>query len=298
VLPELSPADQAQIVADRLRGTGVTGVHGYFAHAPAEVAALAARHLDVPYGFSVHAKDARKLDKDVLAERVRGAACVVACNDDVAGELPGHAGNVHLIPHGVDLLRFGSAQPSDDGLLRLLAVGRLVEKKGFDILIDAAARLTVPFELRIVGDGPLRARLADRIAHAGLTGRIELVGSRTHDQLPAEYAAADLVVVPSVIDREGDRDGLPNVVLEAMASMRPVVASDVASLGSAVIDGETGLLVPPRDPIALAYALDALGRRSAIRQRLGDNGRARAERDYELGDCTDRFRHVMELAYA
>jgi glycosyltransferase involved in cell wall biosynthesis len=106
------------------------------------------------------------------------------------------------------------------------------------------------------------------------------------------------VVVPSVIDRDGDRDGLPNVVLEAMASMRPVVASDVAALGSAVIDGETGLLVPPRDPQALASALDALGRRSAVRQRLGDNARARAEREFELGRCTKRFLGAMELAYA
>jgi glycosyltransferase involved in cell wall biosynthesis len=183
-------------------------------------------------------------------------------------------------------------------VLRLLAVGRLVEKKGFDVLVDAAALLTLPFHLRIVGEGPLRERLADRIVHAGLTGRVELAGSRTHAQLPGEYAAADLVVVPSVVGPDGDRDGLPNVVLEAMASMRPVVASDVASLGSAVIDGETGLLVPPRDPVALAYGLESLGRRAALRRRLGDNARARAERDFELGRCTDRFRHVVETAYA
>jgi predicted glycosyltransferase len=298
VLPRSSPEDQAQALVDRLRGTAVTGVHGYFAHTPAQVARLAAGALDVPFGFSVHAKDARKVESAVLAQRVEAAACVVACNADVAADLPRRDGNVHLIPHGVDLLRFDGAPPAPAGVLRLLAVGRLVEKKGFDVLVDAVARLTVPFRLRIIGDGPQRERLAAAIAAAGLDGRVDLCGPRTHDQLPGEYAAADLVVVPSVVDGEGDRDGLPNVVLEAMASMRPVVASDVAALGSAVVDGETGLLVPPGDAGALASALDALGHRSAVRRRLGDNARARAEREFELGRCTDRFLGVMEAAYA
>ena len=296
VLPPVSVDDQAQALVDRLRGTGVTGIHGYFAHRPAEVAHLVASALDVPFGFSVHAKDARKVEPAVLADRVRDAACVVACNPDVVCDLP-DGGNVHLIPHGVDLLRFGGAPPAEDGVLRMLSVGRLVEKKGFDVLLDAVTRLTVPFRLKIVGDGPLRDALQQAIDRAGLDGQVELAGPRTHHELPAEYAAADLVVVPSVVDRDGDRDGLPNVVLEAMASMRPVVASDVAALGSAVVDGETGLLVPPRDPQALAAALDALGRRSAVRHRLGDNARARAEREFELGACTERFLGVMELAY-
>jgi len=299
VLPAgLSPSEQAGVVAERLRGTGVAGVHGYFAHTPAEVAELAARELDVPFGFSVHALDARKVDPEVLADRTRASACVIACNPDVAGELPSSAGNVHLLPHGVDLKRFPPELPSTNGHLRLLAVGRLVEKKGFDVLLEAAARLTVPFSLRIIGEGPQRAELLAAIEALDLADRVQLAGAQTHDRLPAEYAAADLVVVPSVVDRHGDRDGLPNVVLEAMASMRPVVASDVAGIGSAVTDGEAGLLVPPGNAAALASALDTLGRRSALRQRLGGNARARAEREFELGRCTARFVGVLEAAYA
>ena len=299
VLPGvLAPAEKAELVAERLEGSGVTGVHGYFAHEPAEVAQLAAGLLGVPFGFSVHARDARKVAPEVLAARTRAAACVIACNEDVAGELPADAANVHLIRHGVDLLRFPPEAPAGNGLLRLLAVGRLVEKKGFDVLLDAAARLTVPFSLRIVGDGPQRPALLAAIEELGLAGRVELCGLRTHDRLPAEYAAADLVVVPSVVDRNGDRDGLPNVVLEAMASMRPVVASDVAGIGSAVTDGEAGVLVPPGDAAALASALDALGRRAAVRQALGERARARAEREFELGRCTERFVAVVEAAYA
>jgi glycosyltransferase involved in cell wall biosynthesis len=299
VLPEvLSPADKAELVARRLEGSGVSGLHGYFAHEPAEVAQLAAGLLGVPFGFSIHARDARKVAPDVLAARTRAAACVIACNEDVAGELPADARNVHLIPHGVDLLRFPPEAPAGDGTLRLLAVGRLVEKKGFDVLIDAVSRLTVPFTLRIVGEGPERGALLQAVAQLGLAGRVELCGARTHDRLPAEYAAADLVVVPSIVDRHGDRDGLPNVVLEAMASMRPVVASDVAGIGSAVTDGEAGVLVPPGDAAALASALDGLGRRAADRQRLGAHARARAEREFALGRCTERFLGVVEGAYA
>ena len=130
----------------------------------------------------------------------------------------------------------------------MLAVGRLVAKKGFDVLVEAAARVERPFRLRIVGEGPEREALERRISSAGLGGRIELCGPRTHAELPGEYASADLVVVPSVVDPTGDRDGLPNVVLEAMACARPVVASDVAAIATAVTPGETGLLVPASRP--------------------------------------------------
>jgi predicted glycosyltransferase len=298
VLPDVSPLEQAGIVAERLRDIGVTGIHGYFAHAPAEVAMNAAAELDLPYGFSVHAADARKVTPEALAERVRGAACVIACNSDVATALGAGHDHVHLIRHGVDVTRFSCAAPPGAEPLRLLAVGRLVEKKGFDILIGAAARLTVPFSLRIVGDGPLRAPLSQMIRDFGLAGRVELCGTRNHDQLPSEYAAADLVVVPSVVDGRGDRDGLPNVVLEAMASTRPVVASDVADLGSAVIDGRTGLLVPPGDPAALAAALNSLLHRAELRRALGAEARRRAETEFELGRSTERFVNALEAAYA
>jgi predicted glycosyltransferase/glycosyltransferase involved in cell wall biosynthesis len=297
VLPPVGAVEQAAIVAERLLEQGVTGIHGYFAHTPAEVAMNAARALDLPYGFSVHAADARKVTPEALAERVRGAACVIACNTDVATALGAGHDHVHLIRHGVDVTRFSCAPPPGAEPLRLLAVGRLVEKKGFDILIGAAALLTVPFSLRIVGDGPLRESLSQLVRDFGLADRVELCGTRTHAQLPSEYAAADLVVVPSVVDARGDRDGLPNVVLEAMASTRPVVASDVADLGSAVIDGRTGLLVPPGDPSALAAALDSLLHRAELRRALGAEARRRVESEFELGRSTERFVTALEAAY-
>ncbi|HYJ46918.1 MAG TPA: glycosyltransferase, partial [Pyrinomonadaceae bacterium] len=275
----------------------VCGVHGYFAHTPAEVARHAAARLGVPYGFSVHARDARKVAPTELAERARAAACVVACNGDVAEDILGGGAPVHLLPHGVDLKRFRPRPQPTGGPMRLLAVGRLVEKKGFHILLDAVTRLRFPFHLRIIGAGPEHERLADMIAANGLAESVSLEGSLTHEELPAAYADAHVVVVPSIQDKSGDRDGLPNVVLEALASARAVVASRISAIGSAVTHGETGLLAPPGDVAALAHALEHLYPHPTLRETLGRNGRAKVERDFEVGRCTAQFLQLMESVY-
>ena len=299
VLAPGTPEEQAAEVAARLEGEDVTAVHGYFAHLPAEVARTAARRLGVPHGFSVHALDARRAGRDGLARRGRDAACVVACNPDVAAEVRDAGVRVALIPHGVDLDRFPAAPPApEDGTLRLLAVGRLVAKKGFDTLVDAVALATAPVHLRIVGAGPEHDALAERIAARGVQDRVELAGTRTHDTLRAEYAAAHAVAVPCVQDAAGDRDGLPNVVLEAMASGRAIVASRIAAVGSAISDGDTGLLVTPGDPADLARALDDLAAPARPGGPARRRARARVERDFDLRACTDRLRAHLETAYA
>ena len=299
ILPQRPPTEQAEIVAEHLRGTNVAGVHGYFAHAPAEVAARAAARLGVPYGFSAHARDARKVDAYELAHRGRGAAVVIACNTDVAASLCELGVSAQLVPHGVDIGHFvppNGVHTHDR--LRLLSVGRLVEKKGFLVLLSAVARLDIPFSLRIIGDGPERGRLHEAIEMLGLADRVTLAGGRTHAELPDEYAAADIVIVPSVRDRSGDRDGLPNVVLEAMAASRPVVASRIGAIPMAVTHRQTGWLVGSGDAGALAGALRVLAAHADLRERLGRAGRARVTRDFAISLCTDRLLAVLEAAYA
>ena len=297
VLPEGEPARQAAFIADRLVGRRVGGVHGYFAHTPAEVAAHAARMLGVPYGFSTHARDARKVAPKVLAERASKAACVVACNTDVAEEILRSGAPVHLLPHGVNLRRFKPRPQTHSKELRLLSVGRLVEKKGFHVLLDAVSRLSFPFRLRVIGEGPERVRLTGMVRTHGLQDRVTLEGSLTHAELPEAYAESDVVVVPSIQDSSGDRDGLPNVVLEALACARAVVASRISAVGCAVNNGETGLLVPPGDPGALAAALGRLAGAPALRERLGRGGRERVEREYEVGRCSERLFRLLTSVY-
>jgi glycosyltransferase involved in cell wall biosynthesis len=298
MLPSGTVREQAETVAAHLRGTDVAGVHGYFAHTPAAVAARAAAELRVPYGFSAHARDTRKVEPAELARRGRGAVVVVACNADVAASLRERGVTAVLVPHGVDVVHFVPPEGVCRGdRLRLLSVGRLVEKKGFLGLLSAVARLEMPFSLRIIGEGPEAGRLQDAIERLGLSERVTLCGGRTHADLPHEYAAADIVVVPSVLDRTGDRDGLPNVVLEAMASARPVVATRIGAIPTAVEHQRTGWLVGDGDPAALAEAIRVLGVDAERRARLGRAGRARVEQDFALPQCTERLRRVLEAAY-
>jgi colanic acid/amylovoran biosynthesis glycosyltransferase len=222
---------------------------------------------------------------------------VIACNAAAAAEVERAGGKADLVPHGVDLSRFRPRAFRPRGPLALLAVGRLVEKKGFHVLIDAAAQLRTAFRLRIVGDGPEHARLAGAVQRHGLAESVELAGPLTHHELPAEYAAADVVVTPSLADAAGDRDGLPNVVLEAMASGLSVVGGDVGALATA-LNGRSGLLVPPGDADALADAVELLAARPGLRAAIGQAARARVQRDFDLDRCGERLLGRLRSAYA
>ncbi len=297
VLPNGGADKQAAVVANALKDRKVRAVHGYFAHHPAEVAWRAAERLRLPFGFSVHAKDARKISTVELRTRARRAACVVACNSDVAATIQQTGARVHLIPHGVDLERFQVKPPPASETFQVLAVGRLVEKKGFHHLIEAASRLSFPFRLRIIGEGPERERLTRMISAYCLGDRVMLCGPRSHDQLPDDYAGAHVVAVPSIVDEAGDRDGLPNVVLEAMATGRAVVATKAGAIETAVRNNETGLLLPPGDSLLLAVALARLAQDLGLRERLAAAAREYVEQHYEVKRCSERFCHLLEEAY-
>jgi glycosyltransferase involved in cell wall biosynthesis len=298
MLPDGDAETQAATVVEELGDEQVDGVHGYFAHRPADVAARAARALGVRFSFSVHALDARKVPTTELADRARAAAGVVACNTDVARHVDVPGARVRLLSHGVELGRFAPRpHPPGDGRLRILAVGRLVEKKGFPTLLDAVALLEVPAHLRLVGAGPERSRLDGAVDRLGIADRVELVGRRSHADLPADYAWADVVAVPSVVDPDGDRDGLPNVALEAMACARPLVASDVAALGDTVRAAASGSVVPPGDARALADALTT-STDPRLRADRGDAGRRHVQRHFELDSCTRRLVEHLDALHA
>lgn len=304
-----TPAEQVAFHAEALVGvvgsldTPVDAVHGYFAHHPAAVAHAAARRLGVAFGFSVHALDVRKVDPDELRARAADAAIVATCNADALAVLHGTGVASTLVPHGVDVHRFSPAgrDASTDPTtadVDVIAVGRLVEKKGFPTLIAAIAATGAGGpRLTILGDGPDRTALTDQVDALDIRTRVHLAGRVTHADLPERYRRADIVVVPSIVDRNGDRDGLPNVVLEAMASGCAIVASDVAAIASA-IDGTTnGILVPPGDAAALASAIDELAADPALRARLGAAARRTAVDRYELGVCGSAWCDVLAAAY-
>ena len=304
VLPNTSIPQQGAYVAARMIELDLQAIHGYFAHPPAEVASIAAQLSGRPYGFSCHALDVRKVPAATLARRGAGAAVVVACNRDVAVTLDQAGVQPCLLAHGVDLRRFqvpastGASPGRQTGTpMEVLAVGRLVAKKGFAHLVEAFTRCRRDIRLSIVGEGPERDRLERLITDLALADRVRLLGGRTHHQLPGLYRQADVVAVPSVVDVNGDRDGLPNVVLEAMACARPVLASDVAAIATAVETGHSGVLVPPGDVGALAAALDKLAASPTERARLGANARHAVEQRFDLDHCGQSLCRLLEKSY-
>lgn len=298
---------RAAWIADAVRRAGgCRQVHAHFALAQTEVAMAIAGLLDVPYSFTAHARDIYATPS-ALEEKIRRASFVVSCtqyNVDFLRRLVPDVppDRIHLVHHGVDLdiAVTGAAAPqggrgSETPLL--LAAGRLVEKKGFDTLIDACAGLRqrdVRFRCRICGAGPLERPLRARIAAAGLQEVVELPGWIPSSEIATQLRQAAVFAMPSRVGDRGDRDGIPNVVLEAMAAGVPVVATRVSGIPEAVIDGETGLLVAPDAPADLANALHRLLADAQLRARFGAAARARAAEEFSLQISSERLGRIFE----
>ncbi len=272
-----------------MREAGVDHVHCHFANHPALAGFLVHRLAGIPYSFTAHGSDLH-VDRTMLPAKVAEAAFVVTISEDNRRLIeetsgPGSVGRVGVIHCGVDPERFRPVERPTGGPLRIVSVGTLHEVKGQVHLVDACARLAargVPFRCRFIGDGPDREMLAARIGELGLADHVELVGRRTSDEVARELAEADVLVAPSVPTRSGKREGIPVVLMEAMATGLPVVASRLSGIPELVADGSSGLLVPPGDPDALADALARLAGDDALRSRLGAAGRETVLRDFDV----------------
>lgn len=263
------------------RNLGITHIHSHWATAPTSAAALMSRMLDIPYSFTAHAWDIYTGDGK-LAAKARDARFVVTCTranaDFIRSELPTDIRdkiilNYHGIPDEVFLVPSRREERSD-GALRIAAVGRLVETKGFEFLLHALGEAEFPFQLTIAGDGPLRGALEATCAgQRRLRGRVTFEGAVANERVFEILRGSDVFVMPSVIAASGDRDGIPNVLLEAMSVGLPVVASAVSGLPEAVMDCGTGILVPQRSPAAILSALRRLHADRAWAASLGLAGR-------------------------
>ncbi|HVJ26463.1 MAG TPA: glycosyltransferase family 4 protein [Vicinamibacterales bacterium] len=288
-------------------------MHGHWVVPGGVTAAMAAPAL--PLVISLHGSDvfvAERLAPARIAARTafRRAGFVTACSADLAeravaiGADPSRTG---VVPYGVDTGRFRpaphvrSAQreqlgAGDDTLL-IAAAGRLVRKKGFEYLVDALAAVPEAL-LAIAGEGSLRGELEQRARDRGVMERVRFLGNRAQDDVAALFAAADVIVTPSVRDDSGNVDGLPNVVMEALASGTALITTAAGGIGAVVEDNLTAAIVAERDVNALSSALRRLGSDPDMRLRLGSAARDLVEQKFGWAQTAAQFEEAYDRALA
>lgn len=300
---------QAVYLADWVKRHNVRHIHAHYAYHSASAARVAASLADIGYSFTAHANDIYR-SRWQMREKIENAVFCATCTGYNAGYLREHYAQscpdrVIKVYHGIDLKHF-ECRPRNRALpeqapFHILSVGRLREKKGFTFLIEACALLKdrgFSIKTTIVGEGPDRKALETLIADKGLDSIVRLTGSMPHRQVRKLLEDADVFVLPCIIASDGSRDGIPNVILEAMAMRLPVVSTTVSAIPEAVEHGSTGLLVPPGDTPALAEAISRLVSAPGEHVGMGDAGRRKVAKDFDLTINTEAlvslFRNVME----
>ena len=258
---------RAGFVAATVREGKYAWIHAHFAHGPATVAHLASKMTGVPFSFTAHAKDLYLTRPRTLARRIAAAAFVATCTRYNAEYIGAHVKRqdltkIALVYHGIDLPPFQAlaqrraARNADR--FNILSVGRLVEKKGTADVIRACALLRdrgLAFTCTIVGSGPMRQSLQALIDEFSLHNHVVLAGAMPHERLAALFESADAFVLASAIAEDGDRDGIPNVLVEAAAARVPIITTSVSGIPELIDHGNTGLLVEPHAPAMLADAI-------------------------------------------
>jgi glycosyltransferase involved in cell wall biosynthesis len=299
--PRLKDFLQAGYLAWTLRWRKITHLHAHFANLPTTVAEIVQCLTGIRYSFTGHAKDVYLTPPAEMARKIKKAECVLTCtafNHRYLAELAEQGTPVHLAHHGIDVSRFRAIDEDsvrNTAIPLILTVARLCEKKGLEYLIQACRILVnrgVAFQCQIVGYGPLENKLREMISSLGLQDEVSLPGKMTQDQLADLYPQANLFALPCMVLENGDRDGIPNVLFEAMVSGVPVVSTDVEGVCELIEHRKNGLIVEQRNASALADAMQLLITTPGLRHELARSGRqtvltnftrqASAKRVYEI----------------
>ena len=294
----------AEILRMRAAGRPPAHLHAHFAHDPALVGLLAARLTGLSFTFTGHARDLLQIPAGSLAARAAAATTVVTCceanADHLRATVPTSRTPVLVVHHGVDLSRFHpTTSGTDEGLPTLLSVGRLVQKKGYDDLLRALAGLRATgtrFRCVVHGDGPLRGRLLDLRDELGLQEHVTFPGACEHDRVVDSLASTRVFVLCPRTTSDGDRDGIPNVLVEAMACGVPVVTTTVGGIPELVRHEHNGLLTAPGDVPAMTSSLRRLLDDRALRDRLGRAGRRSVEDGYDVDAAARVLERVFRVA--
>lgn len=293
---------QAGYVAERARRMGLRRLHAHFATEPACVASLASRISGLPYSFTAHAVDIYKNNvvASELARRIDAADFVVTVSDWNRSHLQcvanGSADKVVRVYNGIDFERFSPGKAPPPEPFTILSVARLVEKKGLDVLVAACARLRDrgrAFRCWIAGRGALRPALEAQIRASGLRRHVRLLGAHTQPELLERYRSAHAFALPCVVGSDGNRDGLPVSIVEALACGVPVVATPVTGIPEVVRHDHNGLLVGDRDAAGLADALESLMCDGDRHRRLQANARASVAGLFDVRATADELARLF-----
>jgi colanic acid/amylovoran biosynthesis glycosyltransferase len=291
---------QATVLCAEMRRAGIDHAHAHFASTAARLANLAWRMGGPTYSVTAHAKDIyhRRVRTDRLRDKLSSAAFVAtvcSANRDHLDSILGSRARLHVVPNAVDLRRFALPRPGPPEPGLVLTVARLIEKKGLTDLVAACGLLArgVRMRLEIVGEGPLRRTLEEAAERSHTP--VAFHGALPQEQVLDLYRRAAVFCLPCVVASTGDRDGLPTAVLEAMALGVPVVTTAVSGLGELVVHERTGLVVPERDPDALADALARLLADRDLAERLAADGRVRVERSFSLERSVTSLRSLFPV---
>jgi colanic acid/amylovoran biosynthesis glycosyltransferase len=291
---------QAVYIGLRLQRMGIAHAHAHFAGMAARTAFWIQKFFGISFSFTAHANDIfAPRDFEIGLDKLVGAARAIITETDYAKKFlqkrfPERADRIHRIYNGLNLAEFRHADFSSVPPL-VVAVGRLIDKKGFSDLIRACHLLVERgklFRCQIIGEGPLEKKLHEQIDGLGLESCVELPGPKRQHEIKKYLAAGTVFVMPSVIDPEGGMDNLPTVITEAMAAGLPVVATAIGGIPEMVVENETGFLVGPGNLIALAASIERVIVDLALARRLGQAGVARARTLFSID------RNVRELLVA
>lgn len=282
---------QANVIAAHLLRHPVDTMHAHFASSAARAANYVHRLIDLPYSITAHAKDIfhQEVKADSLREKIRAARFVVTVSDFNLAYLQALMGDtpsdIRRLYNGIDLTRFRPDPAVIREPNRILGVGRLVEKKGFDHLIHACSILKtrgLDFRCEIIGKGALWEPLEALIHSLDVADKVKLAGPQPQDGVLEAYKRSAIFALPCVIGSDGNRDGLPTVLLEAMATGLPAVSTNLTGVPEIIDHGENGLLVEPGDPVALADALALLLQDRSLRSKMGLAARRKVERKFDV----------------
>ncbi|MFA5111038.1 MAG: glycosyltransferase, partial [Desulfobaccales bacterium] len=289
-------------LAGKMTADGIDHIHAPWANGPATAAWVASELTGIPFSFSGRAHDLYPPD-GALQEKMAAAAFIrtnARLNQRyLAGLCPHLAEKVVNVYNGVSLTPPAGVRPAGHAPFHLLAVGRLVAKKGFTVLLEACRLLAARgllFHLTLAGDGPEWRKIREFVDRHGLADRVTLPGTVPHREVARLMAAADLLVTPSVIAPSGDRDGIPNVILEALRCETPVVATAVSGIPEVILDGETGWLTAPGDASALAETVVAVLTNPAEARRRAARGREFVRQEFDSGRNYTRLKALFEAA--